>query len=159
MIIKRSIGALTGFLMGFLLLHPFSMVFQGLVHPNTNIDLSRALNAFSLHHITMALFFGVLGALFGYMNIYYTDALLKEKKRVRMLESLLPICSYCKKIRDDDGSGNKTGQWHEVEQYITMKTDTTFTHGMCPDCYEKIMEEFEKEDLQANLHLNEPART
>ena len=156
---KKAIGAILGFVMGFFMLHPLSMVFQGLVHPVEAIDLTRVLNAFNVHHLPMAFFFGALGAAFGLMNISYTLSLSKEKKRVKVLESLLPICAHCKKIRDDDGSGNKTGQWHEVEQYITMKTDTTFTHGMCPECYEKVMEEFEKEDLKEALHANEPAGT
>ena len=49
-------------------------------------------------------------------------------KQVSMLEGLLPICSYCKKIRDQNN------EWHLLEQYIMDRTPTTFTHGICPDC-------------------------
>jgi PAS domain S-box-containing protein len=48
--------------------------------------------------------------------------------QVRQLKSLLPICSACKKIRDDDG------YWSEVEVYIRRYTGVDFSHGMCPDC-------------------------
>ncbi len=48
---------------------------------------------------------------------------------VKQLEELLPICSYCKRVRDD-GS-----YWHQVEYYIARRTGTQFSHGVCPDCY------------------------
>ncbi len=52
---------------------------------------------------------------------------------VNQLQQLLPICSYCKNIRDDKN------YWHEVDSYITKHSNTNFTHGICPDCYEKII--------------------
>ncbi len=51
-------------------------------------------------------------------------------KQIRSLEKLLPICSYCKKIRADKN------YWQEVEGYISEHTDTVFSHSICPDCYE-----------------------
>lgn len=53
-------------------------------------------------------------------------------KNIKTLNGLLPICSSCKKIRDDKG------YWNKVEQYISQHTDASFTHGICPDCAEKI---------------------
>ena len=94
----------------------------------------------------MAFFFGGLGAFFGLIIAYYAVSAFKEKERVKILESLLPICSYCKKIRDDSESERYKGKWHEVEQYISMKTDTTFTHGMCPECYDMEMDKLDRED-------------
>ncbi len=60
---------------------------------------------------------------------------------VKTLSGLLPICSYCKKIRDD---GNF---WHNVESYMTEHSDITFSHGMCPDCMRKHHPEFADEVL------------
>ncbi len=57
--------------------------------------------------------------------------------RVNQLHGLLPICCYCKKIRDDQN------YWHRVENYITGHADVRFSHGICPDCTDKI-----KADLQ-----------
>ena len=51
--------------------------------------------------------------------------------RVTQLHGLLPICCYCKKIRDD---GN---YWHQVESYIASHAEVKFSHGICPDCVEK----------------------
>jgi len=51
--------------------------------------------------------------------------------RVKQLQGLLPICSYCKKIRDD------RNYWQQVEQYVTERTEARFTHGICPTCFER----------------------
>jgi PAS domain S-box-containing protein len=48
---------------------------------------------------------------------------------VRTLQEILPICSYCRKVRDDEN------YWHSVEEYVSAHTDTRFSHGVCPSCY------------------------
>jgi phosphoserine phosphatase RsbU/P len=53
--------------------------------------------------------------------------------QVRQLKGLLPICMYCKKIRDDQD------YWHQMESYIHHHTGTDFSHGICPECYENWM--------------------
>ena len=58
-------------------------------------------------------------------------------ENVRTLSGMLPICSYCKKIRDDKG------YWKQVEVYISEHTDTMFSHGICPECAKKAHEEIE----------------
>lgn len=50
---------------------------------------------------------------------------------VKTLRAILPICSYCKKIRDDEN------YWQSVEAYISRHTHATFSHGICPSCYER----------------------
>lgn len=52
--------------------------------------------------------------------------------KVRTLGGLLPICSSCKKIRDDQG------YWNQIESYIKTHSDTEFTHSICPDCIKKL---------------------
>ena len=52
------------------------------------------------------------------------------ERRVRVLEGLLPICSFCKKIRND------SGDWERLEAYITHRSDASFSHGVCPVCWE-----------------------
>jgi len=53
--------------------------------------------------------------------------------QVRQLKTLLPICMYCKKIRDDHD------YWEILEAYITEHTGSDFSHGICPECYEKVV--------------------
>lgn len=50
------------------------------------------------------------------------------RERVSTLERLLPICSFCKRIRDE------RGEWKPVESYIASHSDTQFSHGFCPEC-------------------------
>jgi DNA-binding response OmpR family regulator len=57
--------------------------------------------------------------------------ILGLQSTVQRLEGLLPICSYCKKIRDEEQ------RWRQVEEYVSKKTEATFSHGICPDCYER----------------------
>jgi DNA-binding response OmpR family regulator len=55
--------------------------------------------------------------------------ILSLQDEVRQLQGLLPICSYCKRINDTE-----TG-WVQIERYVARRTDASFTHGICPDCY------------------------
>jgi DNA-binding response OmpR family regulator len=54
--------------------------------------------------------------------------------QVKQLQGLLPICSYCKSIRDD---GN---YWQHVENYLGRHSDVQFSHSICPDCYHKVVQ-------------------
>ena len=54
-------------------------------------------------------------------------------QQVKQLEGLLPICSYCKKIRGDDN------YWQRLESYISKHTNAQFSHGICPECYQSIV--------------------
>ena len=63
---------------------------------------------------------------------------------VKTLSGLLPICSWCKKIRDDDG------YWQQIEKYIRAQSDAEFTHSICPDCYNRVAE------TQVNANRDQP---
>ncbi|MBC7932538.1 MAG: response regulator, partial [Rubrivivax sp.] len=54
--------------------------------------------------------------------------------QVKQLQRLLPICSYCKKIRDEQNS------WHQVENYISVHAKVEFSHGICPACYTDVVQ-------------------
>jgi DNA-binding response OmpR family regulator len=56
------------------------------------------------------------------------EALQKALEQVKLLSGLLPICAWCKKIRDDQGC------WIAIEQYVGQHSEAEFTHGICPDC-------------------------
>jgi hypothetical protein len=53
--------------------------------------------------------------------------------RVKQLEGIIPICTYCKKIRDDQNS------WQQLESYISDHSEAMFSHGACPDCLDEQM--------------------
>ena len=65
-------------------------------------------------------------------NKILIDKLQTSLDEIKTLSGLLPICSACKKIRDDDG------YWKQIEHYISEYTDARFSHGICPDCREKL---------------------
>jgi PAS domain-containing protein len=65
--------------------------------------------------------------------------LQKALKEIKTLQKILPICSSCKKIRDD------TGAWKQIETYISEHTETGFSHGICNDCAKKLYPEYFKE--------------
>jgi sigma-B regulation protein RsbU (phosphoserine phosphatase) len=56
---------------------------------------------------------------------------------VDRLQGLLPICSYCKKVR------NETNYWEQVDSYLTSHSDVRITHGICPQCLETMMKELD----------------
>jgi hypothetical protein len=53
---------------------------------------------------------------------------------IRTLRGIIPICSYCKRVRNDDG------YWQQVEAYVTDRTEAQFSHGICPHCRDKAFE-------------------
>jgi DNA-binding response OmpR family regulator len=61
------------------------------------------------------------------------ERILGYTKQVRQLEQLMPICSYCKKIRDDHN------YWQQMEGYISERTGSDFSHSVCPDCYTRVV--------------------
>jgi YesN/AraC family two-component response regulator len=66
-------------------------------------------------------------------DLIKTNRELKQAlSEIKQLSSFLPICSSCKKIRDDDG------YWNRIESYIETHTDSVFTHSICPQCSEKL---------------------
>jgi sigma-B regulation protein RsbU (phosphoserine phosphatase) len=58
------------------------------------------------------------------------DELQEALDRIKLLQGILPICSYCKKIRND------ANYWQQVETYLASQIDVRFSHGICPECYE-----------------------
>ena len=51
----------------------------------------------------------------------------------KRLEGILPTCMYCKKIRDEQSS------WVSIENYISQRTEASFSHGVCPTCYNEVV--------------------
>jgi hypothetical protein len=85
-------------------------------------------------------------ALLGSLIIYSAGHMLDKKEReqqelikslqralleIKTLQGIVPICSFCKKIRDDKGF------WSQVESYVSHHTNAQFSHGVCPDCQEE----------------------
>ena len=70
--------------------------------------------------------------------------LLQMQKEIKTLQRLLSICAQCKRIRDDKKQEGDKEQWVYLEKYIADHSETTFSHGYCPECYEKAIKEIDE---------------
>jgi len=68
-----------------------------------------------------------------WMRLRVAERILQFTTEVRQLESFLPICGYCKKVRDDKN------YWQQIEHYMNTHAGTNFSHGVCPDCYDRVL--------------------
>lgn len=117
------------------------------------LGLANKPTDFSDEDAEIATVFGELAAI-ALANSRYLD-LLNEKNReleralseIHTLRGLLPICSHCKNIRDDDGL------WRRVDAYLTDHTDVKFSHGLCPNCLKELYPDMADEIIE---QLNSP---
>jgi DNA-binding response OmpR family regulator len=72
------------------------------------------------------------------MRLRVAERILRFTTEIRQLQDMIPICSRCRKIRDDKN------YWKGVETYITEQTGSNFTHGICPECTEIYLAELEQ---------------
>ena len=68
-----------------------------------------------------------------WMRLRVAERIIQWATQVQRLEALLPICSYCKKIRDDHN------YWQQIEGYIQERTGSQFSHSICPECYKQVV--------------------
>ena len=68
------------------------------------------------------------------IRLAVAERILRYTAEIRQLQEMIPICTYCHKVRDTHD------YWDKVESYIQKETGSRFSHGACPECYEKEME-------------------
>ncbi len=86
-----------------------------------------------------------------WMRLRVAERILRYATEVRQLEAFLPICGYCKKVRDDQN------YWQQIESYINERTGTDFSHSVCPDCYQRVVvPELEKLRASSPAPANKP---
>ena len=68
-------------------------------------------------------------------RLHVAERILSFTAQIGIMGRLIPICSYCRKIRNDED------YWDQLESFIQQQTGSTFSHGVCPDCYQRIMRE------------------
>ena len=88
--------------------------------------------------------FILVSFLFSYLKnkldreVQLNNELTKALSEVRKLSGMLPICASCKKIRNDKG------YWEQIEVYVRDRSEAEFSHGICPECAQKLYPEFYK---------------
>jgi DNA-binding response OmpR family regulator len=75
------------------------------------------------------------------MRLRVAERILRFTTEIRQLQGLIPICAYCRKIQND------AQYWQLVEAYISEQAGCGFTHGICPDCAEKMLAEINFGDV------------
>jgi DNA-binding response OmpR family regulator len=73
------------------------------------------------------------------MRLRVAERILSFTTEIRQLKELIPICAYCRKIRNDDN------YWQRVETYINEQTGSNFTHGICPECSVALLAQLKRE--------------
>jgi sigma-B regulation protein RsbU (phosphoserine phosphatase) len=68
-----------------------------------------------------------------WMRLRVAERILRYTTQLHRLEEMMPMCSYCKKIRDD------RNYWQQIESYINERTGTEISHSVCPDCYKRVV--------------------
>ena len=68
-----------------------------------------------------------------WMRLRVAERILKYTTQLNRLEEMMPMCSYCKKIRDD------RNYWQQIESYINERTGTEISHSVCPECYDRVV--------------------
>jgi len=80
-----------------------------------------------------------------WMRLRVAERILGFTRQIRQLGELLPICSFCKKIRDDGT------YWKQFESYIQEHTGSAFSHGVCPECFEEQIKELDAKKPRTGL--------
>ena len=116
---------------------------QGYKEGDIRGGISVVLPSFPKANYAPLIFGYGIAALLGALIIYIAGHMLDTKEReqqelitnlqealleIKTLQGIVPICSFCKKIRDDKGF------WNQVEAYVSQHTEAEFSHGVCPDC-------------------------
>lgn len=116
------------------------------------IDLFERYEAYELDEFfTVSIFLTICFGIFSYRRLREVNAsrqiiaqknreLTKALEEIKVLKGIVPICSFCKKIRDDKG------YWQKVETYIEDHSEAEFSHSICDDCMEKHYPELNDEE-------------
>lgn len=109
-------------------------IFELAIHFYSSVPLSVFV-LYNFFLISILLIFGFLSYYIEYIsrkNFVVNSQLHTSLSQVKKLSGLLPICSSCKKVRDDKG------YWEQIETYLKEHSEVAFTHGICPDCMEEL---------------------
>src|SRR5512146_914809 len=90
---------------------------------------------FDNEHLIVGGITGIVSMVIFGLLFFHIRSLNKAMIKINKLEMLLPICSICKRIRIPDSDPEKMDSWRQIESYITEKTMSEFSHGICPDCF------------------------
>jgi hypothetical protein len=104
-------------------------IYEGATHDFLSASVVQGVSLVVFCAANIAIFLGLLVLHQQRIESDLTQAL----EEVRTLQGIIPICSHCKKIRDDRGA------WNQLEEYISRHSGAEFSHGYCPECFQRAM--------------------
>lgn len=129
---------------------------EGIVAANLNAYntyISVWVSAFIAFSVVLGLVVFLVGSINQTLNSKLIDLkrmyknLQKAKDEIKTLRGIIPICSFCKKIRDD------RGYWNQIEAYIQDHSEASFSHGLCKDCAKRHYPEMDiSDDCDVSMH-------
>lgn len=99
------------------------------------VAMSVLLGRTTLGMFSVSIIF-LLGAVYVFLGSSLHARMISEIQQT--IQGLLPICLECKKIRTTGGDSSDQTSWKEIESYISQRTDARFSHGICPQCLDKV---------------------
>ncbi len=124
--VKRTIHQFFIYILIIILMGNLSALVDAFLHPE--------IPYFDTEHLIVGGVTGLVSSILLGLLISYTRLLEKALIRINKIEAFLPICANCKKIRLPNSDPNNKESWQSIESYITTKTATQFSHGICPEC-------------------------
>lgn len=128
----------------------FSIVIIVMANLNAQVDyfLHPEIPYFDKEHLIVGGITGFVSIVLFGLLLTYMRHLSNALKSILTLESILPICSNCKKIRQMGSDPMQMDSWQPIESYITQKTATEFSHGICPECLSKQYPDFDNRNIK-----------
>lgn len=124
----------------------FTFLFVVILLANLNAIVDRVLHPeipyFDEEHLIVGGVVGVVSAILVGLLMLRARRLEQALNKIGMLESILPICASCKKIRASDADPSAAESWQSVEYYFTRHAPVRFSHGVCPDCRKQLYSKF-----------------
>jgi len=114
-----------------------AVIFAANLSPVVDSFLHPKIPYFHMEHLIVGGINAVVSIVVFGLLLLHVRSLNKAIEKINQLELFLPICSYCKRIRMPDSDPDNMESWRRIESYITEKTMTEFSHGVCPECFEK----------------------
>lgn len=126
-------------------LYIISVIFMANLSPMVDSILHPSIPYFHVEHLIVGGINAVVCIVVFGLLLLHVRSLHKAMEKINKLEMFLPICSYCKRIRMADSDPDNMESWRRIESYITEKTTTEFSHGVCPECFEKYFGDLMRE--------------
>ncbi|MCZ7664314.1 MAG: hypothetical protein M5U22_15905 [Thermoleophilia bacterium] len=129
------------------------LVTVALVMTNLSALVDRVLHPdipyFDTEHLVVGGITGLVSVLSFGLVLLYLRHLQGAVRTINTLEELLPICACCKKVLRAHEDPALLGSWQPIESFLTERTASRFSHGICPECMAKLYPEYPPQDAGA----------